>query len=155
MTSLAAVVNVVGIGVYRAIRTPESAMLPLFCLTAHALHPFVCAISRMVITFTGTKKEEKGLRKKKVLTKVKVAERKLKQQSKGKRNLEIVTYIRMVVQFRVLPPEVLYFLQNPKRIQELDLPLGCDFKNKVSSYETIRKFGKYMKKATAVVLVVI
>lgn len=90
--SLAAVVNVVGIGVYRAIRTPESAMLPLFCLTAHALRPFVCAISRMVITFTGTKKEEKGLRKKKVLTKVKVAVRKLKQQSKGKRNLEIVTY---------------------------------------------------------------
>ena len=45
MTSLAAVVNVVGIGVKRAIRTPESAMLPLFCLTAHALHPFVCAIT--------------------------------------------------------------------------------------------------------------
>lgn len=122
MTSLAAVVNVVGIGVYRAIRTPESAMLPLFCLTAHALHPFVCAISRMVITFTGTKKEEKGLRKKKVLTKVKVAERKLKQQSKGKRNLEIVTYY-MVVQLDVFTSggsKVLYFLQNPKRIQELD-----------------------------------
>lgn len=65
------------------------------------LHPFVgaitygnhmrctplCVLSRMVITFTGTKKEEKGLRKKKVLTKVKVAERKLKHQSKGKREI--------------------------------------------------------------------
>lgn len=49
---------------------------------------------------------------------------------------------------RVLPPEVFYFLQNPKRIQELDLPLGCDFKNKIVPDKTIQ-LGKYTKESNS------
>ena len=69
----------------------------------------------MVITFTGTKKEEKGLRKKKVLTKVKVAERKLKQQSKGKRNLEIVPYMVVQLEFYLRRYFIFYRIQSASK----------------------------------------